>query len=86
MIKADFMKEVINLWTIASSFSSKAGNSASASRVSSEKWLNSKYIRDLTAVKCWWIQQLATALQGVQAVVSSWDDLTRPHDYSTGEK
>ena len=58
-------------------FCSKVENSAPVLRVLLEKWLNSKCIRDPTAVQCWWTQQLAAVLQRIQAVVSSWDDLAR---------
>lgn len=55
---------------------SRAGNPVSASRIPLDAWLSSWCSRrDPTAVHCRWLQQLAAALHGVEAEVSSWDDL-----------
>lgn len=64
----------------------KAENSAPVLRVLLEEWLDSKYIRNPTAVQCWCIQQVAAVLQSIQAMVSGWDDLTRTLDNSAGAK
>lgn len=54
----------------------RAENPVTASRIPPDVWRSSWFSRrDPTAVHCRWLQQLAAALHGVEAEVSSWDDL-----------
>ena len=57
------------------SIPSRAGTPASACRIPLDTWLRSQFIRDPIAVQRWWFQQVAAALQSIEAEVSSWDDV-----------
>lgn len=57
------------------SIPSGAGNPASAHRIPPGTWLRSRYVRDPTTVQRWWFQQVAAALQSVEAEVLSWEDV-----------
>lgn len=57
------------------SIPSGAGNPASAHRIPLDTCLRSLNIRDPIAVQRRWFQQVAAALQSIEAEVSSWDDV-----------